>query len=668
MVAIASLVAPAPSAIANPYGLPGSLSDAHSTGGGFGQSVSISADGTVAVIGEPNYDGGAGAALVYANADGVWTFVQRLRPSDETGAGHFGAAVSMDGGGQALVVGSPDDNGGYGTAWAFALSEGTWSEQVKLWDTGEYDSARFGASVAVASSGKLVLVGEPMANDGRGNVVTFEYFGGSDWELWQHMRRIGVPDGAHFGASVALPTNGGAAFVGAPNAAGSDGAAYPYTFFGLGGPNWIDGTPIPSIATKGHFGASVAMSLGGEQLFVGAPLANGGDGAVYQYRPSGMEESILTNPTATAGGHFGASVAVAGKSLTELLVGAPGENSGAGAAYDFDVVHDGVWSNTGAALNPATAAAAGDAYGSSVTVAADGSYALVGAPGASIGDGAATHFISDLIGPPDPPVAVQAYGDAESAIVYWSQPSNTGGSAITGYTVTSSPGRFTCAAAPEAMSCTVYGLTDGRPYTFTVTATSRAGTSRPSDPSEPVTPQAPPGAGGGGGGPVDGGGAGGPVDGGGGAPGAGGGTQGGSGGAGGSSGTPSGGGAGGSVGGGSVGGGPAAGNGGNPGAGGAGRDSTSPSRPSGSIRVAVRTRSSIAVFWGAAIDDTAVAGYRVYEYLVGKWRLVGRTTATSRSFTRRGLRHRTLHRFQVRAFDAAGNMSVPLTGGWIATR
>ena len=84
--------------------------------------------------------------------------------------------------------------------------------------------------------------------------------------------------------------------------------------------------------------------------------------------------------------------------------------------------------------------------------------------------------------------------------------------------------------------------------------------------------------------------------------------------------------------------------------------------------MAVRTRSSIALFWGAAIDNTAVAGYRVYEYLIGKWRLVGRTTATSHSFIRRGLRHRSLHRFQVRAFDAAGNMSAPLIGGWIATR
>ena len=92
------------------------------------------------------------------------------------------------------------------------------------------------------------------------------------------MHVAGVPDGAHFGASVAMPANGGAALVGAPNAAGGDGIVYPYSFYGLGGPYWIDGTPIPSPATKGHFGASVSLSLGGDHDFVGAPLANGGDG------------------------------------------------------------------------------------------------------------------------------------------------------------------------------------------------------------------------------------------------------------------------------------------------------------------------------------------------------------------------------------------------------
>ena len=57
---------------------PGYTTDADSNGGALGKSVSINADGTLAVVGEPDYNGGAGAALIYSNQDGDWSFVQRL--------------------------------------------------------------------------------------------------------------------------------------------------------------------------------------------------------------------------------------------------------------------------------------------------------------------------------------------------------------------------------------------------------------------------------------------------------------------------------------------------------------------------------------------------------------------------------------------------------------
>jgi uncharacterized repeat protein (TIGR02543 family) len=71
--------------------------------------------------------------------------------------------------------------------------------------------------------------------------------------------------------------------------------------------------------------------------------------------------------------------------------------------------------------------------------------------------------------------------------VNFSAPASNGGSAITGYTITSSPGGFTCTAAANATSCAVSGLTDGVAYTFTAVATNAIGNSSASSSSASVT-------------------------------------------------------------------------------------------------------------------------------------------------------------------------------------
>ena len=87
---------------------------------------------------------------------------------------------------------------------------------------------------------------------------------------------------------------------------------------------------------------------------------------------------------------------------------------------------------------------------------------------------------------PDPPVIGTATGGNAQAAVSFTAPASNGGSAITSYTVTSSPGGLT--ASGVASPITITGLSNGTSYTFTVTATNAIGAGAPSDASNSITP------------------------------------------------------------------------------------------------------------------------------------------------------------------------------------
>jgi hypothetical protein len=98
-----------------------------------------------------------------------------------------------------------------------------------------------------------------------------------------------------------------------------------------------------------------------------------------------------------------------------------------------------------------------------------------------------------LQGAPGAPTIGTATRSASQSIqVTFSAPANTGGSSITSYTVTSSPGSLTGTGASSPI--TVTGLTNGTNYTFTVTATNSYGTSVASSASNSATPYTVPGA------------------------------------------------------------------------------------------------------------------------------------------------------------------------------
>lgn len=134
------------------------------------------------------------------------------------------------------------------------------------------------------------------------------------------------------------------------------------------------------------------------------------------------------------------------------------------------------------------------------------SYSFTVTAANSVGTGAASSP-SNPVTPfttPGAPTAVVAYAGINGltpvgsgqAIVSWAAPANVNGSAITSYTVTSSPAAGTGCTSVTALTltCTVGGLVNGVSYTFTVTANNAAGAGAASLASAPVTPATVPNA------------------------------------------------------------------------------------------------------------------------------------------------------------------------------
>jgi hypothetical protein len=95
---------------------------------------------------------------------------------------------------------------------------------------------------------------------------------------------------------------------------------------------------------------------------------------------------------------------------------------------------------------------------------------------------------------PTAPRKVSATASNAQAVVTWIAPVTDGGSPISTYTITASPSGATASWFTGPLTATVTGLTNGIPYTFTVTASNFPGKSRASSASSAVIPKTLPGA------------------------------------------------------------------------------------------------------------------------------------------------------------------------------
>ena len=251
----------------------------------FGNSVSLSSDGTILAVGAWYNDGNgsnSGHVRVFKYVSGSWT--QLGTDIDGEAAGdYFGKSVSISSDGSILAIGAHynDGNGsGSGHARVYEYTSGSWTQLGTDID-GEANEDKSGFSVSLSSDGSILAIGA-IANDvngsnsGQGKV--YEYSSGSWTQIGANI--LGEASEDACGWSVSLSANGTILALGAHrnDANGLNSGHVRVYEYVAGAWTQLD-SDIDGEATEDNFGISVSLSSDGGVLGIGAPKNDGNNGS-----------------------------------------------------------------------------------------------------------------------------------------------------------------------------------------------------------------------------------------------------------------------------------------------------------------------------------------------------------------------------------------------------
>ena len=228
------------------------------------------------------------SALLFSSQLATAQFSQlgsKLVGTSALGQANQGASVALSADGSTAIVGGPDDNGG-GAAWVYTLSGGAWTQQAKLAGTGASTTA-LGWSVALSADGNTAIVGGPHDNAFIGAAWVYSRSGGVWTQQGSKLVGIGAVGNADQGWSVALSADGNTVVVGGPRDNAYTGAAWVYS---RGGSVWTQqGNKLVGIGAAGSAmqGSSVALSADGNTAITGALADNRVTGAAWVHVRSG---------------------------------------------------------------------------------------------------------------------------------------------------------------------------------------------------------------------------------------------------------------------------------------------------------------------------------------------------------------------------------------------
>ncbi len=248
------------------------------TGDKSGHMLSLNSDGTIVAISAPNNNSGglddSGHVRIYRNIDDNW--IQLGQDIDgEISGGLLGLALSMNGGGTIVAIGSRSDETEFedvGKVTVYQIVGGVW---VKVGEDiyGENSGDEIGRGVSLNATGDIIAIGSHRNGDGgyRSGHVKVYQLNGSNWnQLGSNI--VGEAAGDLSGYHVSLNDTGDIIAIGASrnDGGGSDsGHTRIYTY---NGNEWdqfgydVDGTVVYDWS-----GFSVDMSSDGTTFVVGEP-------------------------------------------------------------------------------------------------------------------------------------------------------------------------------------------------------------------------------------------------------------------------------------------------------------------------------------------------------------------------------------------------------------
>jgi gliding motility-associated-like protein len=405
----------------------------------LGFTVSLSADGSTAIVGGASDNSFRGAAWIFTRSGATWSQQgAKLVASDGgnfTGANatknsRLGFCVSLSADGNTAIVGGYSDNANRGAAWIFTRSGTTWSQQGnKLVGSGAIGFSMQGYAVSISADGNTAIVGGSEDNSNRGAVWIYTR-SGTTWTQ-QGTKLVGtgiIATYARQGSSVSLSADGNTAIVGGISDNGAKGAAWIFT---RSGSTWTQQEKLVGTGGNGNGaqGQAVSLSADGNTAIVGAYLDNSAQGAAWIFTRSGttwtQQGAKLVGTGNTGAARQGRAVSLSADGNTAIVSGSD-DNSFKGAAWIY-TRNGTTWSQLGDKL--VGTGAVGNAYqGHGVSLSADGTTAMVG--GGSDDNGKGAVWVYNYVQPPAPTIT-----------------SFTPTSAVTGATVTITGTNFTGATA-----------------------------------------------------------------------------------------------------------------------------------------------------------------------------------------------------------------------------